>query len=223
MKALSIPAVLIALLMLALSIDAQAETTIPGSVEDGGPRHWEVTSAPSGLNLRQQPSTSSKILLSYPEGTVLSNLGCQAAGSIVWCDVQEMGGGPRGFVAAKYLKPAVAPDGSVPTGPDDSALRAGRGEFDATGKLPCAQVQGQPMVQCEFGVARAGAGYATVVVTKPNGMTRALYFVRGELLGADTSQADGYSEVSSQKENDLHLIAVGDERYEVSDAVVFGG
>ena len=85
------------------------------------------------------------------------------------------------------------------------------------------QVQGQPMEQCEFGVARAGGGYATVVVTKPNGMTRALYFVRGELLGADTSQADGYSEVSSRKENDLHLIAVGDERYEVSDAVVFGG
>ena len=79
------------------------------------------------------------------------------------------------------------------------------------------------MTQCEFGVAHADGGYATVVVTKPDGMTRALYFVRGELLGADTSQADGYPPVSREKESDLNLIRVGHERYEIPDAVVFGG
>lgn len=196
---------------------------VPAAPDDGGPRHWEVTDASSGLNLREQPSTSSEIMLTYPPGTTLSNLGCQRTDDRVWCDVQKLGGGPRGYVAATYIRPAVAPDGSVPTGPDNSAIRAGQGDFDATGKIPCAQVRGQPMTQCGFGVARAGGGYATVVVTKPDGVTRAIYFVRGQLLGADTSQADGYPATSSEKENDLHLIRVGDERYEVPDAVIFGG
>jgi hypothetical protein len=212
-----------ALLVLALPTMAQADPAVPAAPEDGGPRHWEVIDVKSGLNLREQASALSKVVLTYPPGTILANLGCQRAEGRVWCDVQQLGGGMRGFVSAKYLKPAMAPDGSIPTGPDDSAFRAGKKEFDATGKIPCAQVQGQPMTQCEFGVARAGGGYATVVVTKPDDMARALYFVRGELHGADTSQAEGYPAVSSQKDNDLHVIRVGDERYEVSDAVVFGG
>ena len=70
---------------------------------------------------------------------------------------------------------------------------------------------------------RAGGGYATIVVTKPDGVSRAIYFVRGQLLGADTSQADGYPPVSGDKENDLSFIKVGDERYEIPDAVIFGG
>ena len=214
---------MISLATFAVFAGAQLEAATKAAPEDGGPRHWEVKGVSSGLNLREQPSTSSKVLLSYPQGTILTNLGCQNADSMVWCDVQKLGGGARGFVSAKYLKPAVAPDGSVPTGPDDSASRAGQKDFDATGKIPCAQVDGQPMRLCEFGVARAGGGYATIVVTKPDGVSRAIYFVRGQLLGADTSQADGYPPVSGEKENDLNFIKVGDERYEIPDAVIFGG
>jgi hypothetical protein len=36
--------------------------------------------------------------------------------------------------------------------------RAGAGDFDATGQVPCAQPKGQPMAQCNFGVSRAGRG-----------------------------------------------------------------
>ena len=93
-----------------------------------------------------------------------AELGCRLAEGRIWCDVQKLGGGSRGYVAQMYLKPAVSPDGSVATGPDDSALRAGQGKFDATGQIPCRQYAGQPMMQCEFGVARAGGGYATVVI-----------------------------------------------------------
>jgi hypothetical protein len=79
------------------------------------------------------------------------------------------------------------------------------------------------MVQCEFGVASAGGGYATVVVKKPDGRTRAIFFRMGEPIGADTSQADGYPEFRVTKENDLHLIRIGSERYEIPDAVIQGG
>lgn len=196
--------------------------SVPAAPEDGGPRNWEVI-ASSGLHLREQPSTSSESLVTYQPGTILSNLGCLSAEGRVWCDVQELRGGPRGYVAAEFLKPAVSPDGSARMGPDDSALRAGQGDFDATGKIPCAQYAGQPMHQCDFGVARAGGGYATVVVTKPDGSKRAIFFTMGIPIGADSSQADGYGGFKAEKENDLHLIRVGTERYEIVDAVILGG
>jgi hypothetical protein len=108
-------------------------------------------------------------------------------------------------------------------GPDDSALRAGQGKFDATGPLPCAFAAGQPMGRCEFGVARAGGGYATVVVKKPDGRTRAIFFRMGRPLGADLSQADGNMAFGATKEAGLYRIRAGDERYEIAEAVVFGG
>ena len=79
------------------------------------------------------------------------------------------------------------------------------------------------MTQCEFGVARAGGGYATIVITKPDGRPRAIFFRRGRPIGADSSEADGSFEFRVTKANDLHLIRLGNERYEIPDAVVFGG
>ena len=105
----------------------------------------------------------------------------------------------------------------------DSALRAGQGKFDATGKIPCAQAAGQPMTECEFGVARAGGGYATVVIKRPTGPSRAIFFRMGKPVGADTSQADGYLTLRATKESDLHMIRLGAERYEIPDAVILGG
>ena len=209
---------------LALALSAQAgAATVPAAPEDGGPRNWEVTGVSSALNLRERPSTRAAVVARYAPGTILSNLGCLEAEGRAWCDVQNFRGGPRGYVAAEFLAPAVSPNGAAMTGPDDSALRAGQGDFDANGKVPCAQHAGQPMNQCDFGVARAGGGYATVVVTHPDGRTRALFFTLGVPVGADTSEADGYHDFSAEKESDLHMIRVGPERYEIPDAVVLGG
>jgi len=202
---------------------ASAAKDVPAAPEDGGPRNWQVTGFSSALNLREQPTTAAKIITTYTPGTILDNFGCQRADGRIWCDVQQLGGGPRGYVAAEFLKPAVSPDGSVATGPDDSAPRAGQGDFDAEGGIPCAQYPGQPMTECNFGVARTGGGYASVVITKPDGRTRAIFFRMGKPIGADTSEADGYPEFRATKENDLHLIRIGNERYEIPDAVVLGG
>ena len=172
-----------ACLGLALALPAFAQdipaAEVPAAPEDGGPRNWEVSGVTGALNLREQPSGKANIIARYPAGTLLDNLGCERAEGRVWCDVQQLGGGPRGYVAAEFLAPAVSPDGSVATGPDTSALRAGQGDLDATGRIPCAQSTGQPMTQCDFGVARAGGGYATVVITRPDGRTRAIFFRRG--------------------------------------------
>jgi hypothetical protein len=195
---------------------------IPSAPEDGGPRHWEVTGVTSALNLREAASTSARAIARYAPGTVLDNLGCLEAEGRVWCDVQELGGGPRGYVAAEFLTPATSPDGTPAMGSDDSALRAGQGDFDATGQIPCAQASGQPMGQCDFGVARAGGGAATVVVSRPDGRPRAIFFANGVAIGADTSEADPGA-FSAERDSDLNRIEVGDERYEIPDAVVLGG
>lgn len=210
-------------MLLCTAAAAQTMTSEPVSPEQGGPRNWEVSVVSSWLNLRELQSTKSRIVARYAPGTILDNLGCRQAEDRIWCDVQHLGGGPRGYVSAEYLNPALSPDGSAAFGPDDSALRAGQGMFDATGNIPCTQSIGQPMTQCEFGVARAGGGYATVVIKKPAGRTRAIFFRMGKPIGADTSQADGYPEFSASKESDLNLIRVGNERYEIPDAVVLGG
>lgn len=66
------------------------------------------------------------------------------------------------------------------------------------------------------------AGYATVVVSKPDGVKRAIFYRMGIAIGADASEADP-GEFSAARENDLYFIRVGHERYEIPDAVVLGG
>lgn len=105
----------------------------------------------------------------------------------------------------------------------EAAGRAGEGKFNATGKIPCAQATGQPMGQCVYGVARVGGGTAAVSVTLPDGRKRMILFHKGKATGADLSQADGNMNFSASKQADLYKIHAGKERYEIPEAVVFGG
>lgn len=193
------------------------------SPEDGGPRRFEVLPGVSALRLRAGTSTNSLVIGSYRGGQVLWNLGCVMVEGRAWCDVQALRGGARGYVAAEFLQAAAGPDGAVPRGIDNSALRAGQGKFDATGNLPCAWKVGQPTVQCRFGVARSSGGDATVTVIRPDGRERAIFFAHGLPLSASTSEAEGSLPFRANSEGDLHFIRVGPERYEVPDAVIVGG
>jgi len=138
--------------------------------------------------------------------------------------------GRRGEKASYTLTVAIdagpgraASSAGSASGGASASQRAGEGRFDATGKIPCAQAKGQPMGQCDFGVAREGGGTATVAVTHPDGRKRFLSFEKGKAVGADLSQADGNMTFRATKESDLYRIQAGDERYEIPEAVVFGG
>jgi hypothetical protein len=104
-----------------------------------------------------------------------------------------------------------------------AAERAGMGTFNVTGNIPCAQNRGQPMNQCPFGVARGPAGEAVVAITLFDGRKRLIFFEKGRAVGANTSQADGDKPFHATWDSGLSMIRVGDERYEIPDAVPLGG
>ena len=104
-----------------------------------------------------------------------------------------------------------APDAKVPGTP-----------YHATGEVPCVMGSGQPKGSCRFGVVRKGSGSGTVTVTKPDGRTRSIFFEKGTATGYDMSQADP-GEFSARKQGDTSLISIGQERYDIPDAVISGG
>ncbi len=100
--------------------------------------------------------------------------------------------------------------------------RSNRNTFNATGMVPCKAGRGAPTGNCDFGVVRRGSGDADVHVTKKDGRTRVIYFQNGRAVGYDRSQADR-GEFRASKESDLYIINIGDERYEIPEAVIYGG
>ena len=95
-------------------------------------------------------------------------------------------------------------------------------DFHATGNIPCSMGKGQPTGSCAFGVKREGNGNAMVTVTKANGGQRVIFFEKGRAVGYDQSQADS-GRFKAKKEADLNIIHIGEERYEIPDAVPEGG
>jgi len=95
-------------------------------------------------------------------------------------------------------------------------------DYHATARIPCSMGGGAPTGSCDAGVKREGGGSAMVTVTKPDGRTRTIFFDRGRATGYDMSQADP-GKFSASKESDLNIIRIGPERYEIPDAMPFGG
>ncbi|MGB6909018.1 MAG: hypothetical protein WBE08_07800 [Methyloceanibacter sp.] len=95
-------------------------------------------------------------------------------------------------------------------------------DYHATGNVPCAMGGGKPTGSCPFGVKREGNGSGMVTVTKPDGRKRTIFFKDGNATGADTSEADP-GKFSVEKQGDVSIVHIGEERYEIFDAVIFGG
>jgi hypothetical protein len=94
--------------------------------------------------------------------------------------------------------------------------------YHATGNVTCSMGDGKPAGSCPFGVTRRGNGSADVTVTKPDGRKRIIFFEKGKAIGYDVSQADSGA-FSASKEGDIYFIRIGKERYEIFEAIIFGG
>lgn len=128
----------------------------------------------------------------------------------------------RGDTAKYTLDVKVT--GAAASKPSPSAERADDAkvagtDFHATGEIPCAQHEGQPMAQCRFGVIRRGNGDATVRVFWPGGGERNIYFENGKVESSDSPAG-----IHMEKSSDLNKVFIGTtERFEIPDAVIFGG
>jgi len=125
----------------------------------------------------------------------------------------------RNEVANYRLEMIISTPGNTSGGSDATVPGT---NYNATGNIPCSMGGGQPSGSCPFGVTRQGNGSGTVTVTKPDGRTRAIFFENGRATGYDRSQADR-GEFSATRQGDLNIIRIGQERYEIPDAVISGG
>lgn len=173
--------------------------------------------------MHASPARDSAVAGMLADGAILANLGCAPNDGLVWCKVRPLQDRSRGYVAADFLQPARGPDGSVPMGTDDSAVRAGRGDFDASGSLACAQNRAEPMGRCTFGVARSSGGDATIVVTFSNGFRRLLFFAHGRFISGNATMSGNGFDTDWRREGERHIIRVDDQRYTLRHAEVFGG
>ena len=135
----------------------------------------------------------------------------------------------RGETANFRLEVAIAAADDVPSeaggasaaGPSRNDAIVPGTDFNAIGEIPCARYEGQPMRSCRFGVVRRGNGSATVRVFWPDGGERYLYFENGRATSSDSESKAG---ISSQRQGDLNKVFNGaDERFEIPDAVIYGG
>jgi hypothetical protein len=189
----------------------------------GGPDFWEVTNVSGGdvLNMRRAPSAKEIIVASYQNGAVLRNKGCRMMEGQRWCKVEEAeDASVHGWVAGRYLRESNYAGQSGASGTDDAKVPGT--DFNATGNLPCAREEGQPMSSCAFGVVREGDGSGYVQISWPDGGSRAVFFRDGQPSGYDESQADAGAKMSVKQNADLFIIAIGPQRFEIPD-VVFAG
>ena len=94
--------------------------------------------------------------------------------------------------------------------------------YHATTEISCTMGGGAPTGSCPAGAKRQGQGSAMVTITKPDGRTRTIFFENGRATGYDQSQADP-GRFSVSRQDDLSIIQIGEERYEIPDALPFGG
>lgn len=184
--------------------------------QPGGPEYWSVATSGSGtLRLRAQPSTGAPELARLARGAVLRNLGCRMAEARQWCRVATLDPGLEGWAAAEFLTEAAAPsptDALVPGTP-----------FHATGDVPCVPAAGAAETLCAFGVVREGGGTGSVQLTLPDGATRTVRVENGVPVAVDPAPGETAPPMSTVREGDSSIVTIGDQRFVIPDAVIFGG
>jgi hypothetical protein len=182
----------------------------------GGPDWWAVSIMPgSALNIRSGPATRHPVVGKAQNGEVMLNRGCRMTGPDRWCSIRVGGSGVQGWVAGRYLVETAAPAG--PEMPEGGPVGEGA-TFDATGFVACATSAAEPMRSCPFGVVREGPGTAGVWIALGDGVERQILFEAGPPVATNRDGA-----LTSERSGDTTLVRIGEERYEIPDALVNGG
>jgi len=177
------------------------------------------TSNPSNYFNVLPPGSESAVFIGSTSGNEWT--GALEADGEYTVRVYLMRSAARRNAKANYTLTVGITGGSVAAAPLTDAKVAGT-SYHATGNIPCSMGGGEPTGSCPFGVTREGNGSGMVTVTKPDGRTRTIFFEKGKATGYDMSQADT-GKFKAEKKGDLNIIHIGQERYEIVDAVVFGG
>ncbi len=170
----------------------------------GGPDWWQVAGVSDGdlLNVRSGPGTGNAVVGQLANGDVVANLGCEMAGETKWCQIGNADRNAIGWASGRYLQEGSSPSAN-----------------EASGMVPCAMAPSQPTGACTFRVSRGSGGTASVWVTMPAGDERYFDFRDGNLVGTDPGLSH-----SQERRGDLNVILLGNgERYEIPDAVIYGG
>lgn len=137
------------------------------------------------------------------------------------CSFDRHGRNIISFVVSKAHHGAVPKP--VRQGSHDAKVDGG--PFHATGEIPCARGEGQPMRNCRFGVVRKdrAKGNASVTVFWPDGGSRVITFEDATPVSYDQSEADAGAKMTFGKSGDVYLVTIGTQRFEIFEAIVTGG
>ena len=126
----------------------------------------------------------------------------------------------RGESSKYSLDIGVSGQPLAPTPASQDALLPGT-RYHAASAVRCVPAYESAERDCEANVVRRGAdGTATVVVPAKTG-TRSILFVKGRPVA---SNAAGMDALSFERRDDTTIVRLGDsERYEIPDALLFGG
>lgn len=113
--------------------------------------------------------------------------------------------------------------GQAPASDESGDAKVAGTNFNATGEVPCARYPGQPMGACKFGVERNGPGKAVVTIFWQDAGNRVIFFEGNKPVRFDKSQADGDVGMTYKMNADLFIVTIGDQRFEIPDAVINGG
>ena len=181
-------------------------------------------------NTRGQVYMNGKVakVIKRPDGQISAN------SQGMWVDITPQGDQPPRMtytardktVGGCEILSFKAPDSGAQAGSSHSSAPAHDAKvpgthYHATGPIPCS-MGGAPTMQCNAGVVRQGGGSGAVTVTKPDGRTRTIFFEKGRAMGYDQSQADS-GRFSASRKGDTTIVRIGQERYEIFDAMLFGG
>lgn len=128
----------------------------------------------------------------------------------------------KGEKASFDLKVEIAAASGASQGGTEDALVPGT-DFNATGQIPCARNAGQPMGQCDFGVKREGNGSGSITVFWPDGGNRVIFFEMNTPTSYDQSEADGGAKMTVSEDNGIFTVKIGDQRFELFEAIMAGG